>query len=62
MVIIDSGLIYEAPYSNLYDLTTSKSKVQLGGPISLLEIIEMGSRKVVVAGSSNGEAGAWYLP
>ncbi|GAA6064483.1 hypothetical protein JCM10212_000363 [Sporobolomyces blumeae] len=36
-------------------------KAELSGPITLLDVIELGGREVVVAGSGNGMAGIWNL-
>lgn len=36
-------------------------RADLTGAITLLEVLELGGRKVIIAGTASGTAGAWDL-
>ncbi|GAA5914045.1 uncharacterized protein JCM6883_007133 [Sporobolomyces salmoneus] len=57
------GTITLRPISSLgTDFSASDSDVQLSGAVSLLDVVDLDTRQVVVAGSVNGTVGFWTLP
>lgn len=44
-----------------HDSRHPKSQAQLDGAITLIEVLELTGRRIVIAGSSLGSAGAWAL-
>lgn len=60
--LLGSGAICLKPYEELSAPEQGPTiRAQLEGSITLLNIHELGGRPVVVAGTSQGNAGAWDL-
>lgn len=47
--------------SAAHDSRHARLRAQLDGAVTLLDVIELAGRRIVIAGSSFGGAGAWAL-
>jgi hypothetical protein len=61
--LLDTGQICVARYSDMASLTElmSIASAQLSGSITIIKVLDYLNRKIVVAGSTHGEGGAWNI-